>query len=438
MATATETNTIPHTIEPQDGQTPFFNVMPEATKDGQVFFAPTPVEASDPRENADQGLSIQKDMQQHAVGKKRTAFILIPIIILLLAAGGYGVWLWQKDANAPVKEQPEVIETKPEETPEETETNFATTPSEWLQAYFGTAICKEENTCGDVADPDRDGLTNKSENQYSTDPNNNDSDSDGLADGDEITIFSSSPLKLRTAEDPDYTDAQYAQGGYDTATKKLYTDTRMAEIKSLLREHGLHAPTIATLDDALQRIYGFSENDVSGGVKPKGTQLPEGIDSTPEAKLDRDAQRLATIKKIGAALIKYKAATKSFPDTTDFDAMIDNIQPYLTSATNAKDPINQDAYVYGYKTEDKGATFVLSYYSETQSQLIRYKSSDAEKESQVASANTNDEQRMSDLEAIRSALLVYSASKTPESFPGNVFPSQSSYKSELVPASRAS
>jgi hypothetical protein len=170
-----------------------------------------------------------------------------------------------------------------------------------------------------VADPDRDGLTNKSENQYSTDPNNNDSDSDGLADGDEITIFSSSPLKLRTAEDPDYTDAQYAQGGYDTATKKLYTDTRMAEIKSLLREHGLHAPTIATLDDALQRIYGFSENDVSGGVKPKGTQLPEGIDSTPEAKLDRDAQRLATIKKIGAALIKYKAATKSFPDTTDFE-----------------------------------------------------------------------------------------------------------------------
>jgi hypothetical protein len=48
-------------------------------------------------------------------------------------------------------------------------------------------------------DPDEDGLINVEEYKYGTDPNNWDSDSDGLADSDEIDIYFTDP----TDEDSD-------------------------------------------------------------------------------------------------------------------------------------------------------------------------------------------------------------------------------------------
>ena len=53
---------------------------------------------------------------------------------------------------------------------------------------FGSDTCLQLSICGDDADPDHDGLTNL-ENSTGTDPNNHDSDSDGIADGDEVHIL---------------------------------------------------------------------------------------------------------------------------------------------------------------------------------------------------------------------------------------------------------
>jgi len=50
-------------------------------------------------------------------------------------------------------------------------------------------------------DPDHDGLTNLEEFQYGTDPNNPDTDGDGLSDGDEVHVYHTNPLLWDTDGD---------------------------------------------------------------------------------------------------------------------------------------------------------------------------------------------------------------------------------------------
>lgn len=52
-----------------------------------------------------------------------------------------------------------------------------------------------------AVDKDFDNLTDVEEKQYGTDPNNPDTDKDGLLDGDEVKIFKTNPLKADTDGD---------------------------------------------------------------------------------------------------------------------------------------------------------------------------------------------------------------------------------------------
>ena len=51
------------------------------------------------------------------------------------------------------------------------------------------------------ADFDGDGLSNELESRYGTDPNNPDTDNDGLSDGDEVNIYKTSPVDYDTDND---------------------------------------------------------------------------------------------------------------------------------------------------------------------------------------------------------------------------------------------
>jgi hypothetical protein len=65
----------------------------------------------------------------------------------------------------------------------------------WEMQQFGNLNQKGTD------DPDKDGLTNAQEFTASTDPNNPDSDGDGLTDGDEVNKYKTDPLKADTDGD---------------------------------------------------------------------------------------------------------------------------------------------------------------------------------------------------------------------------------------------
>ena len=58
--------------------------------------------------------------------------------------------------------------------------------SEWQKKYFKSDVCVDENICGEMADPDKDGINNNDEYRYGANPVNPDSDEDGFLDGDEV------------------------------------------------------------------------------------------------------------------------------------------------------------------------------------------------------------------------------------------------------------
>ena len=57
--------------------------------------------------------------------------------------------------------------------------------------------------------------------------------------------------------------------------------------------------------------------------------------------------------------------------------MFDAIKIFTKVATNPQDPINKDKYIYVYISSADGKDFTLTFFSESQSQIIRTRSSDA-------------------------------------------------------------
>lgn len=401
----------------QDSKT-FFNVMPEVTSGSVTKAKVTTSETTPPQPKATIALPSE-------TGKRSwLKWVLISIAGLLVLAGvGYGIYAMFLNGN---DDQLQDTEADAFVTQEEQQIPEVTTSPEWLARYFTSETCTELVLCGDKADPDRDGLDNLAEFNAGSDPNNPDSDSDGLADGDETNIFNTDLLLSRTFRDGQYADLDFVKGGYDISTNEPYTNERLFDIKSKIKQFGLHQPTLSSLGTLAFQLYEFTD--------PNTPALPANLDLSPEAKLDRDSQRQATIKKIGSALLKYKEDKNSYAPTDDFVVMSDMIRSYNTVATNYNDPINIQPYVYGYQATNNNTDFVLTYYSETQNQLIKYFAKNAEEDAAKENTKVFDDQRKRDLEAIQQALMVYSTTQLdPASEKEFVFPPTASMKTELVP-----
>ena len=62
-------------------------------------------------------------------------------------------------------------------------------------AYWNFLLGLTATGVGPDPDPDKDGLLNDAEKELGTDPENPDTDGDGLSDGDEVNVYHTSPLK---------------------------------------------------------------------------------------------------------------------------------------------------------------------------------------------------------------------------------------------------
>lgn len=310
--------------------------------------------------------------------------------------------------------------------------------NDWRIKYFKKETC-DVALCGDGADADHDGLTNLEEFKLNADPNNRDSDIDGLSDGDEANVFQTDPLDSRTAKDPKYSDADFMNGGYDIKTGQKMSDRQIADIKAGMDKFGLHEPSLSALSAALENLYHFGvkkQESLPATTTPITAEEPPPnattTDQSLSAKQDRDAQRSLTIKNVGIALIKYQTDNQAFPKTSDFLQMFAAIKPYLKVASNPLDPINSGNYIYAYSLNDKGDDYTLAFYSEVASQIIKKRSADAQKDKADEESAIYDNQRRTDLETLRNALLLYSN----DNVAGNqdyVFPMDTKYKTELVP-----
>ena len=429
-------------LEKTENEAPFYDVMPKADAGGQIIGPKIQVEQSD------------KELPQaSAVGdffKLHKIVVIIILAVLLLFYPAYYALnkfiLKSNEAESLLNEET----LKNLENGKKPELKFST-PADWQLRFFGTEACEDIQKCGDDSDPDRDGMKNLEEFGKNTDPNNPDSDQDGLADGDELYVFSSDASKKSSADDPVYDDGQYLKGGYNPTVKDLlFTSEEIFSIKDRMKNFGLHEPTLTTLGDSLLEIYQFSPEKAGSqsGTEPDqssstsdsslkvATSTEEVIlktfDQSAEAKQDRDTQRSTTIKTISIALDKYFEDKGSYPQSQKFDEMYSLVKPYIKVATKPVDPVNKDKYIYTYASASDGKDFTLTFYSETQGQIIKINAKTAAKYRSEEEAAINDDQRKTHLETIRTALLLYSANNAG----GNqeyVFPSAETLQTSLVP-----
>jgi hypothetical protein len=368
--------------------------------------------------------------------RKYLKFIIIGAVVV---AAGIGIYLLinylgknsYKTEDLLVPQTNQGQEQNPEDKNIQTEIS-----KEWKDKFFPN--CTEEILCGEKADPDRDGLNNLAEFVLLTDPNNADSDQDGLADGDEQNIFGTYPLNSHSGKDSAYSDADYIKGGYNVKSDNKMTAEQISQISANMKTYGLHQPTIATLGDILNTLYKFSgdsqnsEQSTSTQTSSLDSQIFAGIDTSTEAKQDRDAQRSNTVKNLSISLIKYFDDLKNFPKTNSFTEMANAVKVYNKVGVNFTDPINKEPFVYTYSATQDLNDFTMSFYSETQNQQIKVRKTDAEKYKIKEASAINDDQRKINLEMLRTALLLYSQSNI-SGTQAYVFPTETDYKTALVP-----
>lgn len=403
----------------------FFNVMPTSFNQGEIV--QPKIKISQESETSQTKIPMSK--------KKKVAIILTAIFCGVGIIGYASYYFFGKNSYKQDSILADRSQNPPPAANQPPVENF-TTPQEWREKYFSG--CADKSLCGDQADPDRDGLTNEQEFKLNTDPNNPDSDQDGLADGDEVAVFLSDPTNSHTAKNEKYNDADFVRDGYDITSNNKMTQLQINALSAQMKEKGLHQPTLTTLGDSLLNLYNFTSSSEGSSSTPTPETASstvsglEGVDMSIEAKQDRDAQRSSTIKNIESALVKYYSDNKFYPKASNFTDMFAEIKPYLKIATNPADPINKDPYVYGYSADSNGLDFSLTFFIEVGNQIIKKHAADAQKDAQTEQADIYDDQRKNDLENLRTALLLYSN----KNIAGNqdyVFPSADKFKTSLVP-----
>ncbi|GAC1412647.1 MAG: hypothetical protein NVSMB66_2250 [Candidatus Doudnabacteria bacterium] len=345
--------------------------------------------------------------------------LFIVLLLLLIVGGGVFAYFKLKKSSTPA------VTSSPMSAGTVAVTSVIS--DEWRLKYFGSKKCADLSICGDDADPDHDGLTNAQEFRALTDPNNPDSDKDGLADGDEVNIFHFNPQNADTSGKPQYDDATELKLKYNPLTSKPFTDDELKTIAANIVKYGLHEPTITTLGPDLVNLY------TNYGKAP--SQSSTNAPVADAGSLDRDIQRADTIKQIGYALLQYKQTNPKYPLASNFDDMIKVIKPLIQSkAINTSDPKNVAPLVYSYAPVSGGSDFKLGYYSETQNQAVIMNAKSVTASFSKDQALQRDTKRKTDLETVAALLENYSTDNANPNTPNEkIYPDQISWKTALSP-----
>jgi hypothetical protein len=132
-----------------------------------------------------------------------------------------------------------------------------TLPLSWITQKFNNndtddnGNCLNENTCGESADPDEDGLSNIDEYNYNTDPLDEDTDNDGISDGNEVYVYFSHPRLTDSDEDGDEDAAELLACTDPIDDRAAFlTSDRIETLADNIEIWSLTEPTLTTLSEA--------------------------------------------------------------------------------------------------------------------------------------------------------------------------------------------
>lgn len=154
-------------------------------------------------------------------GGGHKGLIIAASVIILLVIAGVAYWYWLR----PLTTTPAPVD-QPTNLP--SESNITNQP------------VIEPATNSELEDTDGDRLSTQQEFELGTDPNNPDSDNDGLFDGEEVLIYHTNPLN-NDSDGDGYTDGAEVQNNYDpNGPGRLLNlpsgELNFQEINSLLKQ----------------------------------------------------------------------------------------------------------------------------------------------------------------------------------------------------------
>lgn len=156
-------------------------------------------------------------------GVTRGIMIAVVVVVILAILGAIGWWFYNNfviTEDLPVEDNvdlvvPVELDNTEEEVVVEENTNVEDNTTGEL-TDLGKDIVDEQILFGEPIDKDADGLDDTREADIGTDPNNWDSDSDELSDGDEVIIWKTDPMNPDSDGDS-YFDGAEVKSGYNPA-----------------------------------------------------------------------------------------------------------------------------------------------------------------------------------------------------------------------------